>query len=48
VEALPILFDRLEKGIYRLDLPSVPVIDVDATSGYSPPIDEILKRISRR
>jgi predicted kinase len=47
-EALPILFDRIEKDAYRLELPGVPMIDVDATSGYVPSVDEILKRISRR
>jgi predicted kinase len=47
-DGLPILFERIEQGAYRLDLPGVPVFDVDSTSGYTPSIEEILKRVSRR
>lgn len=44
-DALPTLFDLIDQDAYRLDLPSVPLIDVDTTNGHDPPIIEIVARL---
>ena len=46
-DALPTLFNLIEKGAYRLDLPGVPLIDVDTTDGYHPSINQILDQLKR-
>lgn len=47
-EALPTVIEQIEKGSHRLKLNDVHAIDVDSTTDFDPPIDDVVARIMHR